>query len=190
MSQAAPQVDGGGEDIAALARGGRTNFFGFLLRLAARIPFLFIAGRWYGADLLGRFAYAVIVIEFAAQLATLGLKRGLAQQLSNTDQPHACIVMDAMLAAALASAAASILLMTFPQAMFPAGDIRGAEWLLPLVIFAVAGTDIALAALAYRHNIGATVTARAIVEPWTISIAAGLMIFFSSRDGLIIAFVL
>ena len=37
------------EDIAALAKGGRTNFFGFLLRLAARMPFLFIAGRFYGA---------------------------------------------------------------------------------------------------------------------------------------------
>ena len=44
-----------GEDIQALAKGGRTNFFGFLLRLAARIPFLIIAGRWYGADALGRF---------------------------------------------------------------------------------------------------------------------------------------
>ena len=38
------------DDIAALARGGRTNFFGFLLRLAARLPFLFIAGRYYGAE--------------------------------------------------------------------------------------------------------------------------------------------
>jgi O-antigen/teichoic acid export membrane protein len=179
----------GGEDIAALARGGRTNFFGFLLRLAARLPFLFIAGRLYGPELLGRFAYAVIVIEFAAQLATLGLKRGLAQQLSTTDQPHPCIVMDAILAALIASGAATALLMIFPQAMFPTGQIYGAEWLLPLVIFAIAGTDIALAALAYRHNIGATVTARAIVEPWTISIGAGVLYFVSSRDGLIFAYV-
>ena len=181
---------GEGEDIAALARGGRTNFFGFLLRLAARLPFLFIAGRFYGPELLGRFAYAVIVIEFAAQLATLGLKRGLAQQLSTTDQPHACIVMDAILAALIASGVATALLMTFPQAMFPTGEIYGAEWLLPLVIFAIAGTEIALAALAYRHNIAATVTARAIVEPWTISIGAGVLYFLSSRDGLILAYVL
>jgi O-antigen/teichoic acid export membrane protein len=181
---------GGGEDIAVLARGGRTNFFGFLLRLAARLPFLFIAGRLYGPDLLGRFAYAVIVIEFAAQLATLGLKRGLAQQLSTTDQPHSCIVMDAVLAALIASGVATAILMVFPQAMFPTGEMYGAEWLLPLVIFAIAGTDIALAALAYRRNIGATVTARAIVEPWTISIGAGALYFVSSRDGLIFAYVL
>ncbi|MFN3387681.1 MAG: lipopolysaccharide biosynthesis protein [Allosphingosinicella sp.] len=182
---------GPGDDIAALAKGGRTNFFGFLLRLAARLPFLFIAGRLYGPELLGRFAYAVIVIEFAAQLATLGLKRGLAQQLSTTEQPHACVVLDGILAALIASAVATIVLMLFPQAMFPTGELYGAEWLLPLVIFAIAGTDVALAALAYRHDIATTVKARAIVEPWVLSVAAGLLFFtLSSRDGLIIAYVL
>lgn len=195
MSTAPP---GAGEDIAVLARGGRTNFFGFLIRLAARLPFLFIAGRLYGPEALGAFAYAVIVMEFAAQLATLGLKRGLAQQLSTTDQPHSCVVTDAILAAFIASAFFTTLLMLFPQAMFPAGGIHGADWLLPMVIFGIAGADIALAALAYRHDIGATVRARAIVEPWTISIAAGVCVLIfpaaedgtRSRDGLIIAYVI
>src|SRR3954454_3914353 len=124
--------------MATLAQGGRTNFFGFVLRLAARLPFLFIAGRLYGPELLGRFAYAVIVIEFGAQLATLGLRRGLAQQLAETDQPHVCIVFDAMLAALIASAGATILLVLFPMAMFPPnGMMYGGEWLLPLAIFPV-----------------------------------------------------
>ena len=158
MSQAAQ----GGEDIAALAKGGRTNFLGFLLRLAARLPFLFIAGRIYGAESLGRFAYAVLVVEFAAQIATLGLKRGLAQQLSSTDKPHVCVVWDGMLVAFIASTIATILLALFPQMMFPNSRVIGLEWLLPLVVFAVAGSDVALAALAYRHNVKATVTARAI----------------------------
>jgi O-antigen/teichoic acid export membrane protein len=180
----------GQEDIAALAKGGRTNFFGFLLRLAARIPFLIVAGRYYGPEALGRFAYAVLIVEFAAQLATLGLKRGLAEQLSATDKPHVWVVWDAMLVAFLASAAATLILVIFPEAMFPNSRVRGVEWLLPLIVFAVAGSDVALAALAYRHNIRATVTARAIVEPWTISIAATILYFtLSSRDGLIIAYV-
>ena len=191
-----PNAPGAGEDIAALAKGGRTNFFGFLIRLAARLPFLFIAGRLYGPEALGAFAYAVIVIELAAQLATLGLKRGLAEQLSTTDQPHSCVVADGILAALIASAVGTIILMVFPQAMFPAGGMHGADWLLPIVIFGIAGADVALAALAYRHDIGATVRARAIVEPWTISIVAGLCVFFfpaaedgtRSRDGLIIAY--
>jgi O-antigen/teichoic acid export membrane protein len=180
----------GDQDIAALAKGGRTNFFGFLLRLAARLPFLFIAGRIYGAEALGRFAYAILIVEFAAQLATLGLKRGLAEQLSSTEKPHVCVVWDAMLVAFLASGVATLLLVLFPQAMFPNSPVRGLEWLLPLIVFAIAGSDVALAALAYQHNVKATVTARAIVEPWTISIAAFALSYLSSRDGLIIAYVL
>ena len=71
MSIAAPTDPSPPADLAALARGGRINFLGFCVRLAARLPFLFIAGRVYGADALGRFAYAILIVEFAAQLATL-----------------------------------------------------------------------------------------------------------------------
>jgi O-antigen/teichoic acid export membrane protein len=177
-------------DLAALARGGRINFFGFILRLLARLPFLFIAGRMYGAEQLGRFAYAVLILEFASQLATLGLKRGLAQQLAKTDKPHVCVVADALLVAAVGSAIAMTILALFPQAMFPNSEITGMEWALPITVFALAWSDICLAALAYRHDVTSTVRARAIVEPWTISIAAFGWYFISDRDGLIIAYAL
>ncbi|WP_156680411.1 lipopolysaccharide biosynthesis protein [Sphingomonas profundi] len=176
-------------DIEDLAKGGRTNFFGFLLRLAARIPFLFIAGRIYGAEALGRFAYAVIVVEFAAQLATLGLRRGLADQLSRTERPHQHVVVDGMLVGTLASAIVALILASVPTMMFPNSAINGLEWLLPLTVFALVWSDIALAALAYRHDIAATVKARSIVEPWTISIAALALSWYSLRDGLILSYV-
>ncbi|NUS99588.1 MAG: oligosaccharide flippase family protein [Sphingomonas sp.] len=177
-------------DLAALARGGRINFLGFCVRLAARLPFLFIAGRVYGAEALGRFAYAILIVEFAAQLATLGLKRGLAQQLAHTDKPHVCIAWDALLVAAVGSVLAMGILMLFPQAMFPNSEITGLEWLLPITIIALAWSDIMLAALAYRHDVTSTVRARAIVEPITISAAALAWAYISTRDGLIIAYVL
>ena len=181
----------GTADLAALARGGRINFFGFCLRLAARLPFLFIAGRMYGAAALGRFAFAILIVEFAAQLATLGLKRGLAQQLAHGEKkPHVCIAWDALIVAALGSAIAMPLLMLFPQAMFPNSQVAGLEWLLPVTIIALAWSDIMLAALAYRHDIAATVRARAVVEPVILSIAALALAFVSKRDGLIIAYVL
>ncbi|WP_419826643.1 lipopolysaccharide biosynthesis protein [Sphingomonas sp.] len=184
-------MDGDGPgDIAALAKGGRTNFLGFLLRLAARLPFLFIAGRLYGADVLGRFAYATIIVEFAGQIATLGLKRGLAQQLSLTERPHVHVVWDGLLVGLIVSVIASAVLMAFPLLLFPNSEVNPLDWLLPLTIFAWAGSDIALAGLAYRGDIGATVTARSIIEPWTISIAAGALAFYSLRDGLILAYAL
>ncbi|HEX7856631.1 MAG TPA: lipopolysaccharide biosynthesis protein [Sphingobium sp.] len=177
------------EDLAALAKGGRANVLGFLLRLGARIPFLLVAGRLYGADTLGRFALAVLVVEFAAQLATLGLKRGLAEQLSSPDRPADHIVYDGLLVTFIASAIVSAGLIAFPAAMFPNSQINGLDRLLPLVIFAIAIADVALAACAYRYDIGATVRARSIVEPWAISIAASVFVFYSKRDGLILSYV-
>jgi O-antigen/teichoic acid export membrane protein len=190
LSAASTEAPPPAADLAVLARGGRINFLGFCIRLAARLPFLFIAGRIYGAEALGRFAYAVLIVEFAAQLATLGLKRGLAQQLAHTDKPYVCVTWDALLLAAIGSVICMGLLMLFPQAMFPNSEITGLEWLLPITIIALAWSDIMLAALAYRNDVTSTVRARAIVEPITISVAALAWAFISTRDGLIISYVL
>jgi O-antigen/teichoic acid export membrane protein len=186
----APVEQAPSADLATLARGGRLNFIGFVMRLIARLPFLFIAGQIYGASALGRFAYAVIIVELAAQLASLGLKRGLAQQLAANDRPHECIVADAMLTALFGSIVGMLILGNFPQAMFPNSAIHGLEWLLPVTVLAISWTDIALAALAYHNNVGATVRARSIVEPWTISVVAYIWSYWSLRDGLIIAYVI
>src|SRR5205085_6955254 len=70
----------------------------------------------------------------------------------------------------------------------------GMDRLLAITILAVSWTDIALAALAYHHDVGATVRARSVVEPWTITIAAFALSFVpvmvSRGDGLIIAYVI
>ena len=177
------------DDIAALAKGGRTNIAGFLLRLAARLPFLFVAGRWYGPDILGRFAYAILIIELAAQLSALGLRRGLAAELSNSSRQHVHVLFDALLLATIVSGFAAGFLMLFPQLMFPNSGMNGLDRFLPLIVIAIAWTEIALAALAYRYDIAATVRSRAIVEPWVISFAAIGFAFYSLRDGLILSYV-
>jgi len=177
------------EDLKALAKGGRTNVFGFLLRLCARIPFLLVAGRLYGAEMLGRFALAVLVVEFAAQIATLGLKRGLAEQLSLGDRDDAHIVYDGLLVTFIASALVSVVLVAFPTAMFPNSQMNGLDWLLPLIIAPISVADVALAACAYRYDVGATVRARSVIEPWSLSIAAAVFVFYSKRDGLILSYV-
>jgi O-antigen/teichoic acid export membrane protein len=181
-------------DMASLARGGRLNIFGFVLRLVARIPFLFIAGRIYGAAQLGRFAYAVLVVEFAAQIGALGLRRALAQQLADAKKPQACVVADALLLAAIGSAIGMAILIVFPKAMYPTTPVGGLDRLLAITVLAISWTDIALAALAYHNDVGSTVRARSVVEPWTITIAAFVLSFVpimvSRGDGLIIAYVL
>lgn len=188
---AAPAVSDGerhNHDTAALAKGGRTNFFGFVLRLIARLPFLYIAGRWYGPDAVGRFAFAVLVIELVAQLATLGLKRGLAEQLSTPGADQRMVVWDGIFVAVMASAIGSAILYALPQLMFPAGEIGGTDRWVGLLVFFIAGMEIALAACAYKYDVGATVRARAVVEPWVISLGAAAFWYVSVEDGLMLAY--
>jgi O-antigen/teichoic acid export membrane protein len=181
------------DDIAALAKGGRTNFFGFFLRLAARIPFLFIAGRAavYGPAALGRFASALVVIELTAMVCTMGEKRGLAHRLSESEgQVHpANVVADGMILALIASFAAALFFWLVPAPMFPGGKYSEIDRLMVLSIPPLTMTEIWLAALAYRLRISPTVWSRAIVEPWTISIMAGAMIFLAPESGLSLAYI-
>lgn len=177
-------------DIAALAKGGRTNFLGFILRLAARVPFLFIAGRLYGAEALGRFAYALVALELCGMLGSLGLKRGLAHRLSEESRHPANIVGDALLASFVVSCLLAVALWLFPLPMFPGGQFSEIERLLPLAIPPLAMTEVALAALAYRYNVAATVNARAVVEPWTLSIASAGLFFIVPHGGMALAYIL
>ena len=181
----------GAADIAAIAKGGRTNFLGFFLRLAARIPFLFIAGRAaeYGPAALGRFASSLVVIELTAMICTLGEKRGLAQRLTESDENPANVIADGALVALALSSAMALLFWLFPAPLFPSGRYSQIDRLMVIAIPPLALTEIWLAALAYRFNVGATVRARAIVEPWTLSIMAGIMIFVVPEDGLSIAYI-
>lgn len=185
--KAAP-AENGSEDIAALAKGGRTNFMGFLLRLAARLPFLFIAGRLYGAEALGRFASALVVVELVALLCSIGEKRGLAQRLSESDEPQANLIADGMLVAIVLSCLAAAFFYLVPAPLFPSGQYTDLDRLIILAIPAYAMTEIVLAAQAYKFDIATTVRARAVVEPWTISILAGTLFYVIPDSGLSMAY--
>ena len=146
------------------------------------MPFLFISGRLYGAEALGRFASALVVVELAAQLCTLGQKRGLAQKLAEEPAHPANDVADALLLGGVLAVAVSLLLYAFPQAIFPGGNITFLDRLVVLSILPSTLTEIALAALAFRFDIAATVRARAVVEPWTLSAMAGLFYFVDKYE--------
>ena len=182
------------EDIAALAKGGRTNFFGFLLRLLARIPFLFIASRLYGASAMGRFASALVMVEFAGMMATLGQKRGLAQRLADGEQNEGHVpantVADSLLLTTLIAVVATVLIYAFPASMYPKGNFGMGERLLALAVWPLAMGDLALAAVAYRFDVATTVRARAVVEPWALSISAGVLFFLYPRSGLPMAYLI
>ena len=180
----------GAAETAALARGGRTSFLGYVLRLAARFPFLFIAGRLYGAEALGRFAYATMVVELVAMLATLGLKRGLAQDMATrgaatADRPaaEAHALYDGLLVTIIAAAIGVAALVAVPQIVFPTTQFTLLDRLFPLIVIPIVISDICLAALAFRLDIAATVRARSLVEPWVLSIVALLLALGAATSG-------
>ncbi|MBC2665653.1 oligosaccharide flippase family protein [Novosphingobium flavum] len=174
--------------MAALAKGGRTNFFGFILRLVARIPFLFIASRLYGASAMGRFASALVMVEFAGMIATLGQKRGLAQRLSEDREHPAHAVTDALVVATAIALVFTALIYAFPASMYPKGNFTQGERLLVLSVWLLAMGDLALAALAYRFDVATTVRARSVIEPWALSLSAGAFYFVAPESGLSLAY--
>lgn len=178
------------QDIAALAKGGRTNFFGFVLRLGGTAPFLFIAGRFYGVEALGRYASALVIVELISQLCVLGQRRGLAQRLSEDGRDPVHVIADGLLLTLVLSLGAAALLYLIPAPMFPSGVYNQWDRLLPLALVFNALTEVALAALAYRYNVAATVRARSVVEPWTQVLAATAFLFILPAAGLALSFLL
>ncbi|MEL6530090.1 MAG: lipopolysaccharide biosynthesis protein, partial [Pseudomonadota bacterium] len=178
------------------AKGGRTNTLGFIIRALGGIPFLFIGYRLYGVDEMGRFAAAFVIIEIFALICALGEKRGLAQRLTEGVQDHegtpANLVFDGMLTSLLFSLVACGLLLIFPVIIFPSGTNSEFDIWMIAAIPAFALTEILLAAQAYRYDIATTVRARAIVEPWTKSIAVGVLFFVPalSAGGLALAYLI
>ncbi len=196
MSDTVPPAaaDGGKDDMATLAKGGRTNTLGFIIRALGGIPFLFIGYRLYGVDEMGRFAAAFVIIEIFALICALGEKRGLAQRLTEGVQDHegtpANLVFDGMLTSLLFSLVACAVLLAFPVIIFPSGTNSDFDIWMIAAIPAFALTEILLAAQAYKYDIATTVRARAIVEPWTKSIMVGVLFFVPvvSAGGLALAY--
>ncbi len=180
--------------MATLAKGGRTNTLGFIIRALGGIPFLFIGYRLYGVDEMGRFAAAFVIIEILALVCALGEKRGLAQRLTegieDEEDSPSNLVFDGMLTSLLFSLSACAILLVFPVIVFPSGTNSEFDIWMIAAIPAFALTEILLAAQAYRYDIATTVRARAIVEPWTKSLAVGVLFFIPalSAGGLALAF--
>ncbi len=175
--------------MQTLAKGGRTNALGFILRLLGGIPFLFVGFRFYGVEEMGRFAAAFVVIEIFALICALGEKRGLAQRLTDGAEDHeaspANLVFDGLLTSLVFSLAACALLLLFPVLIFPSGVNSQFDMWMIAAIPAFALTEILLAAQAYRYDIATTVRARAVVEPWTKSI---LVVVFFYLNALFLGF--
>ena len=173
MSEASGKAADAGRMIL---RGAQATAAGFGGRLAARLLFLFIAGRLFGPAPFGAYVLAVAAVELAVSVGSLGMKK-VVFQLLDTDggaggaRPLPHVLLDAALLVTLASLilaggmmAATILL---PRAWLPGGPAAALFVLAPMV----AGQsllDLFLAATRWKHAIRWEVLARSIVEPYAL----------------------
>ena len=92
-----------------IMRGAQATALGFAVRFAARLLFLFVAGRLYGARLFGVYVLATAMVELAVGAAGLSTKKTLFPLLDRHeaagDRPLGHVLLDAALLVGLASLA-------------------------------------------------------------------------------------
>jgi O-antigen/teichoic acid export membrane protein len=162
-----------------ILRGSRTAALGFLIRLGARLLFVFIAGRLFGAALFGAFSIAVAVVELGVTLGGAGLKRQIFKLLDQEHHlrspPH--ILIDGIIlvvVSSVLSAAPIMLAVAFAPVSLIAGNTATALFLLAPMILGQSLLDLLLAATRWTHKMRHQVWARSIIEPYAAVVTSWL----------------
>jgi O-antigen/teichoic acid export membrane protein len=177
-----------------ILRGGLSAGGGLAIRLGARLIFLAIAAQLFGAALFGAFSLAVAVVELAAAVAGLGMKRYLFKLLEETgDRPQGHVLLDTVLLVSavgvLLGGAIMLAALALPR------EVLAQQTALALLLVAptVAGQallDLFLAVTRWKHRMRYEVVARSLVEPYAgmaVTVAAYLAGF--EIVGLLIGYV-
>jgi O-antigen/teichoic acid export membrane protein len=170
------------KDNKDIAKGAGANFFGFIIRLGSRLPFLILAVALFGNELYGRYNYTITTIEICAAFATFGFKRSLFKFIHDDEYAGKYSIEQVMVSALLSSVIVGLLftgliiisaeffayLFDYPE-MVP-----GLKTLAPMVII-ITALDVILAGTRATRKMRYEVVSRSIVEPY---ILLGTMLLF------------
>lgn len=185
------------QDASDLARGAGVNYLGFVVRLGARIPFLFLAGLLYGEAVFGEFTFGITVAETAAALALFGLRRSLFKFMSDAvaagEDVHGPVAHGIAVAVPAGLVATLVVglgagwiaeLLRLPSA---AGTLLLLSAAVPLIVL----SDILLVAIRFTRQMRFEVWARSVAEPIVLTAAVPVAYWLGAREaGLAIAYVL
>ena len=189
-------AEGGDSAGRTIMRGAQATALGFAIRFAARLLFLFVAGRLYGADLFGAYVLAVALVELAVGAGGLSTKKTLFPLLDRHaaagDRPLGHVVLDAALLVSLASLAlgAGFVLAAalLPARLLPAATGTALVVLAP-TIAGQALLDLFLAAARWKQKVRYEVIGRSLIEPYALAAGAMAAFFLGFEDyGLLIGF--
>ena len=165
-------------------RGAQATALGFAIRFAARLLFLFVAGRLYGAGLFGAFVLAAAMVELAVGAGGLSTKKTLFPLLDRHeaagDRPLPHVVIDAALLVALASLTLAggfmLAAVLLPASLMPR-DVGIALLVLAPMIAGQALLDLFLAAARWKQKVRYEVISRSLIEPYALA-AGSIAAFF------------
>lgn len=189
-------MNGSEESGRLIVRAATWSGAGFAIRLGARLLFLLVAGRLFGAAAFGAFALAVAAVELAVGIGSLGTKKTLFQLLDRHGTESVRPLPHLLLDAALLVTAASLLLgggmalaaLAVPSSLLgPA--VAAALLLLAPMVAGQALLDLFLAATRWTHSVRHEIVARSLVEPWAmLAGATGAWLLGGRSEGLAIGY--
>lgn len=179
-----------------LIKGAAANLFGFIIRLGARLPFLFVVALLYGKEIFGQYLFAVTLVETLTAIILFGFKRSLFHFL-NDDllRGDRTGVYNTVLTAMIVCIAIGIAVIgpiyiwrDFLFQIFPDKMAMGVFILLPAALL-YACAEILLTATRAARKMRYEVTAKSIVEPYILLIFSTGLYFLNHVDlGLFIAY--
>jgi O-antigen/teichoic acid export membrane protein len=172
-----------------IMRGAQATAFGFAIRFTARLVFLFVAGRLYGASLFGAYVLATAMVELAVGAGGLSTKKTLFPLLDRHaeagDRPLPHILIDAALLVALASSllAAGFMLASalLPSSLMPR-ETGIALFVLAPMIAGQALLDLFLAAARWKQKVRYEVMSRSLIEPYALAAGSVAAFYFGFGD--------
>jgi len=178
------------KDKKDIVRGAGVNFFGFIVRLSSRLPFILLVIALFGNELYGRYIFIITIVELAAALAVFGFKRSLFKFIKESRISHGRTPEEVILAA---------LICSFTVGLIMAGGIilsaeQLAEWfdypemvpglkrIVPIILV-ISMVDIILAGTRFSRNMKYEMMARSFVEPYVLLFAMLLFYFIGMGES-------
>lgn len=178
---------------ALILRGGASAGLGLLLRLGARLLFMFMAARLFGATAFGAYSLAVATVELAVAVSGLGMKRYLFKLLEERgERPPGHVLLDSVLlvttASLLLSAGIALAAAVTPRSVLAAQTSAGMLWAAPMVA-GQALIDLLSAATRWKHRMRYAVISRSLIEPY-VGTAGAVIAYLAGfqSGGLLVGF--
>jgi O-antigen/teichoic acid export membrane protein len=183
----------GGAAQGLILRGSASAGLGLVFRLGARLVFMFMAARLFGAAAFGAYSLAIAVVELAVAIGGLGMKRYLFKLLEERgEREPGHILLDTMILVALTSVLLSVGIVAaavlVPASLLAPQTATGMLWAAPMVA-GQALIDLFSAATRWKHLMRYAVVSRSLIEPYvgTAGAVAAYLLGFQA-SGLLMGY--